>query len=279
MTLSDISIKKPVFAWMLMAAMILFGWIGFTRMGVSQLPDVDFPMVNVSISFEGAAPEVMETEVADVLEDAVMTIQGVKEVSSTSRHGNTNVSIEFELNRDIDVALQEVQTKIAQAQRQLPREIDPPIITKTNPEDQPIMWISLSGEKPIKELMEYTRDHLKDQFTTVSGVGEVFLGGFIEPNLRIWMDLDEMNRRELVVDDVVQAIQTEHAEAPAGRIETGKEELNVRVMGEATSIEEFQNIIIPGRRGAPIWQIFRIKDVADVEDGLADIRRISRVMG
>ncbi|MBI4217543.1 MAG: efflux RND transporter permease subunit, partial [Elusimicrobia bacterium] len=279
MTLSDISIKKPVFAWMLMAAMILFGWIGFTRMGVSQLPDVDFPMVNVSISFEGAAPEVMETEVADVVEDAVMTIQGVKEVSSTSRHGNTNVSIEFELNRDIDVALQEVQTKIAQAQRQLPREIDPPIITKTNPEDQPIMWISLSGEKPIKELMEYTRDHLKDQFTTVSGVGEVFLGGFIEPNLRIWMDLDEMNRRELVVDDVVQAIQTEHAEAPAGRIETGKEELNVRVMGEATSIEEFQNIIIPGRRGAPIWQTFRIKDVADVEDGLADIRRISRVMG
>ncbi|MBI1979413.1 MAG: efflux RND transporter permease subunit, partial [Elusimicrobia bacterium] len=203
MTLSDISIKKPVFAWMLMAAMILFGWIGFTRMGVSQLPDVDFPMVNVSISFEGAAPEVMETEVADVVEDAVMTIQGVKEVSSTSRHGNTNVSIEFELNRDIDVALQEVQTKIAQAQRQLPREIDPPIITKTNPEDQPIMWISLSGEKPIKELMEYTRDHLKDQFTTVSGVGEVFLGGFIEPNLRVWMDLDEMNRRELVVDDVV----------------------------------------------------------------------------
>src|SRR3989338_5493105 len=279
MTLSDIAIKKPVFALMLMAGLILFGWISFQRMGVSQLPDVDFPMVTVSLSLEGAAPEVMETEVADVIEDALMSVEGVKEISSTSRHGQATISIEFELNRDIDAALQEVQTKIAQAQRNLPKEIDPPVMTKTNPEDQPIMWISLSGNKPLRELMEYTRDHLKDEFTTVSGVGDVFLGGFVEPNLRVWLDLEEMEKRELVVDDVIAAIQSEHAEVPAGRIETGKQELNVRVMGEASSVEEFGNIIIPGRKGAPIWKTFRIKDVAKVEDGLADIRRISRVLG
>ena len=139
MTLSDVSIKNPVFAWMLMAGLIVFGWIGFSRMGVSQLPDVDFPVVTVTVGLEGAAPEVMEAQVADVIEDAVMAVQGIREVSSVSRLGSTAITIEFELNRGIDVALQEVQTKIAQAQKNLPREIDPPIVTKTNPEDQPIL--------------------------------------------------------------------------------------------------------------------------------------------
>src|SRR5215213_2829805 len=125
MTLSDISIKNPVFAWMLMIGLIVFGWISFRRMGISQLPDVDFPIVNVRITLEGAAPEVMETEVTDVVEDAIMGVEGVREVSSSSRQGASSINIEFELNRDIDVALQEVQTKISQAQRNLPDEIDP----------------------------------------------------------------------------------------------------------------------------------------------------------
>ncbi len=279
MTLSDTSIKNPVFAWMLMFGLILFGWIGFTGMGISQLPDVDFPIVTVTVNWEGAAPEVMETEVTDAIEDAVMQVQGIKEVSSSSRQGNATITIEFELGRDIDAALQEVQTKIAQAQRILPREIDPPIVNKVNPEDNPIMWLALSGDKPLRELMEYTKDHLKDQFTTVPGVGEVFLGGYIEPNLRVWLNAEKMKSRELTVDDVMDAIGSEHSEVPAGRIETSQKEMNVRVMGEASSIEEFGNIVIPGRRGSPIWRTFRIKDVASIEDGLADIRRISRVLG
>src|SRR5258708_4805543 len=139
MTLSDLSIKNPVFAWMLMIGLIVFGWIGFNRMGVSMLPDVDFPIVTVTVTLEGAAPEVMETEVSDVIEDAVMSVQGIKEVSSSSKLGSTTITIEFELNRDIDLALQDVQAKIAQAQRNLPKEIDPPVINKTNPEDNPIM--------------------------------------------------------------------------------------------------------------------------------------------
>ena len=279
MTLSDVSIKNPVFAWMIMVGLIVFGWIGFTRMGVSQLPDVDFPVVTVTVTLEGAAPEVMETEVTDVIEDAVMSVQGIKEVSSTSRQGQAQISIEFDLNRDIDVAMQEVQTKITQAQRSLPKDIDPPIINKANPEDQPIMWLALSGDRPLKDLMEYTHDVLKDEFSTVNGVSDIFLGGYIDPNLRVWLDADKMQKRELTVDDVINAIQTEHAEVPAGVIDTGRQELNVRVMGEASSVQEFENIIIPGRQGAPIWRTFRIKDVGTVEDGLADIRRISRTQG
>src|SRR3989338_2860747 len=232
MTLSDTAIKNPVFAWMLMLGMILFGWIGFTRMGISQLPDVDFPIVTVTVNWEGAAPEVMETEVTDTIEDAVMQVQGIKEVSSSSRQGNASIIIEFELNRDIDAALQEVQTKIAQAQRTLPKEIDPPIVTKVNPEDNPILWLALSGDMPLRDIMAYTKDHLKDQFTTVPGVGEVFLGGYIEPNLRVWLTAEKMRVRELTLDDIMAAINTEHYEAPAGRIETTQKEMNVRVMGE-----------------------------------------------
>ncbi|MBI3292523.1 MAG: efflux RND transporter permease subunit [Elusimicrobia bacterium] len=279
MTLSDISIKNPVFAWMLMAGLIVFGWIGFSRMGISQLPDVDFPVVTVSVSWEGAAPEVMETEVTDLIEDAVMGVEGIREVSSTSRQGGATVSVEFELSRNIDVALREVQTKIAQAQRNLPKDMDPPIVTKTNPEDQPIMWIALTGDRPRRELMDLTKDYLKDRLTTVSGVGDVFLGGYLEPNLRVWLDAEAMRQRELTADDVSDALQLGHVEVPAGRIETETHELNIRVLGEASSVEEFSHLIIPGRRGSPLWRTFRIKDVATVEDGLADLRRISRSMG
>ena len=279
MTLSDLSIKRPVFAWMLMIGLIVFGWFGFHGMGISQLPDVDFPVVTVAIALEGAAPEVMETQVADVIEDAVMTIQGIKEVSSVSRQGQSSITIEFELNRDIDTALQEVQTKLAQAQLNLPKNIDPPIITKTNPEDQPIMWVALSGQAPLRELMTYTHDVLKDQLTIVPGVGEIMLGGYVEPNLRVWLNAQHLQQFELTVSDVIAGIQAEHKETPAGYLETGPQEMNVRVMGEADSVETFNNLPISQRSGAPIWKNLRVGDVSTVEDGLNDVRRISRHMG
>ena len=279
MTLSDLSIKNPVFAWMLMAALIVFGAISFQRMGVSQMPDVDFPVITVNLTWEGAAPEVMETDVVDVVEDAVTSIQGVRDIASSTRQGQATVTIEFELERDIDVALQEVQTKIAQAQRLLPKNMDPPIVTKVNPEDQPIMWIGVSGTVPLRELMAYVQDHLKDQFQTVNGVGEIFLGGFVERNLRVRLDAEKLEAYQLTVDDVIGAIQREHAEIPAGRIETSEHELNVRAMGEASSVEEFGKILISRRAGQPVFKPIVLRDVATIEDGLADIRRISRVMG
>jgi hydrophobe/amphiphile efflux-1 (HAE1) family protein len=277
--LSDLSIKKPVFAWMLMIGLIAFGAVGFNRMGVSQLPDVDFPVLSVSIDWEGAAPEVIETEITDVIEDAVMSVQGIQEVSSTSRQGSARVTLEFELSKDIDVALQEVQSKLAQAQRLLPRDADPAVVSKSNPEDQPILWLAVSGDKPRRDLMEYVRDHVKDRFTTVPGVAEVFLGGYVEPNLRVWLDADRLRARELAAEDILRAIEAQHAEVPAGRIETGRQELNVRVLGEAATVDEFRRIIVPSRSGSPIYRTLRLGDVAEVEDGLADVRRISRVNG
>ncbi|MBF0494304.1 MAG: efflux RND transporter permease subunit [Candidatus Omnitrophica bacterium] len=280
MTLSDLSIKRPVFGWMLMIGVIVFGVIGFLRLGVSQLPDVDFPVVNVSITWEGAAPEVMETDVTDIIEDSVMSVEGVKEVTSVSMLGTSQITIEFNINRPIDVALQEIQTKIAQAQRNLPRDIDPPIVTKTNPEDQPIMFVALSGDRPLKDLIHYVNETLKDQFTTVPGVGGVRLGVYVDPKLRVWLDSENMQALQLAVEDILNAIGSQHADLPAGYIDAGPKEINVRVYGEASTAEQFENLIIPERvRGGPIWKNMRISDVGKAEDGLADIRRISRSWG
>jgi len=280
MTLSDLSIKNPVFAWMLMAALIIFGVVSYGRLGVSQLPDVDFPVVSITATWEGAAPEVMETDVVDILEDSVMSIQGVRDVSSSIRQGSATVTIEFELGRDIDFAVQEVQTKIEQAKRSLPKELDPPIVTKVNPEDHPILWITLSSETmPLRDLMGYVQDHLKDQFTTINGVGEIFLGGFSERNLRIWIDAKKLEAYQLTVKDIVDAVEQQHEEVPAGRLETANYERNIRVMGEAMNTKDFGNIVIAKRDGLPVYKPIYLKDVASVEDGLTDIRRISRTMG
>jgi len=279
--LSEISIKNPVFAWMMMLGLMIFGLISFRGMGVGQMPDVDFPVLTVRVEWEGAAPEVMEMDVVDFIEDAVMGVQGIREVSSSSRQGSASITIEFELERDIDIALQEVQSKVSEIQRRLPREIDPPVISKTNPEDQPIMWLAVSTttEKPLRELMEFVDRQLKDRFKTISGVGEVFLGGYLERNLRVWLDTKKLEAYQLTVNDVIDAIQQEHIEAPAGQLETEKKESTVRAFGEARSVEEFRKIMISRRGGQPIYRPIQLQEVATIEDGLADIRRMSRVMG
>lgn len=279
MNLSEISIKNPVFAWMLMLGLMIFGLISFKSMGVGQMPDVDFPVLNIDVSWEGAAPEVIESDVVDVIEDAVMGIQGLREVSSTSKQGQADITLEFELERDVDVALQEVQSKLAETQRRLPNDIDPPVIRKINPEDQPIMWVAVGGGSTLRELMEYVDRQAKDRFKTIDGVGEVFLGGFIDRNLRVWVDTEKLAAYELTVQDVINAIQNEHLEVPAGRLETAEKESSVRAMGEARSVEEFEKITINHRGGQPIYRPIQLKEVATIEDGLAEIRRLSRVWG
>ena len=282
MTLADISIRNHVFAWILMIALIGFGTLTFTGfgdvmkgLGISQNPDVDFPVVNVSITYEGASPEIMETDVVDIVEDAVTSAEGVAEVKSTSRQGQANVTVEFDLSRNIDAALQDVQTRVAQAGRRMPREIDPPVITKNNPEDQPIIRLSFSGNRPVTWMADYVQNVLRPQFQMVSGVGEVSLSGYRERNVRVWLDAVRLEAQGLTVQDVVRAIQREHMEVPAGRIETPERELNVRAEGEALDLAAFRSLVVSYKEGAPV----RLEDVAVVEDGLEDRRRIARAMG
>ena len=271
MTLSDTSIKNPVFAWMLLIGIIVFGAISFKSLGRSLLPDVDFPVLNVTLTWQGAAPEVMEAEIVDTVEEAIMGVQGVQEITSTSQRGVAQITVQFTLDKDIDVAVQEVQTHIAAEQRYLPADMDPPIILKSNPDDTPIIWLSLTGDVPLRDLMEYVNNILKDQFTVVDGVSEVLLGGYLQPSLRVWLDPDKMQKKEITAEDVVLAIQNQHFEVPAGFIDTRKKTINIRVLGEAANVAQFSHIIMPMRRNAPIWKNFRIGEVATVEEGLEDV--------
>ncbi len=280
MILSDLSIRRPVFAWMMMLALILFGSIAFSRMGISLMPDVDFPTISVNVNYTGASPETMETDVADFLENAVMGVEGVKTITSNSRNGSTNVSIEFELNKNINVALQEVQSKIAQAQRLLPKDIDPPIITKTNPEDQPIIWLSLSSRGiPTREVMSYISNYLSGKFATVTGVGNIFLGGYVDPALRVWVRKGDLAKYELTVQDILSAVSNEHVELPAGYVKNEKETHTVRVLGEAKTENDFKGILLNSRGGQANYLPTAISKVADIDDGTEDIERIARSNG
>ncbi|QDK45859.1 AcrB/AcrD/AcrF family protein [Bdellovibrio sp. ZAP7] len=283
MRISDVSIRNAVFSWMLFAAFIIFGFISFMRLGVSQLPDVDFPVVNVSITLLGAAPEIMETSVVDPIEDALSSVQGVERISSVSKTGIANITIEFELDRNIDVALQEVQTKVAQAQRLLPPAVDPPSITKTNPDDQPILWLALVYEKNDPYfLMTYAKDYLKDRFTMVSGVGDIILGGYTDPAMRVWVDADKLRKHNIAVNDVMASITSQHTEVPGGFIQNPKNAFNVRTLGEFKDAKGFDNMIINKRAGMVIQDPFntiRLKDVGFAKESLAEMYRISRFDG
>lgn len=279
MTLSDLSIKRPVFAWMLMAGLIIFGAISMGRLGVSQMPDVDFPSLTITANWEGAAPEVMESEIADRLEQSIISVQGIRDITSNIRQGVARISVDFELGRDLDVALQEVQANISRIR--LPLDVEPPTILKQNPDDQPIMWLGVgSNELSLHDLIVYIDLHLKDQFQIVPGVGEILLSGFSDRNLRIWVDSEKLKAYELTILDLVRAVELQHTEIAAGYMENEKQEMNVRVMGEGSNVDEVANILITQRGGQAIYDTkLRVKDVARVEDSLNDVRRISRING
>lgn len=279
MNFSAISIRNPVFAWMLMSALIIFGAISFSRLGVSMLPDVDQPILDINVTYEGAAPEIMEAEIVDRIEQRVLTVEGIKEVRASVRQGSANIRLEFELSRDLDNALQDVQTALSQIR--FPALADRPVIRKSNPEEDPIMFIGVSATKtPYVELVRLMDTFLLDQFQQVPGVGEVQLGGFGDRNLRIWVDGAKLKRYELTVLDILRAIREQHIEVSAGIMETPKLEYTMRTLGEASSVAEIEAIRIQYRGGSPILgSQLRIKDVARVQDGLSEVKRVAKVNG
>lgn len=283
MRASDVSIRNPVFAWMLMAGLIVFGYVGFSRMGVSQLPDVDFPVVTVNINLLGAAPEVMEATIADPLEDQLMSIEGLRTLTTVSSVGTLTATLEFELSRDIDAAVLDVQTKVTAAQKLFPQDVDPPIITKTNPDDQPILWLALTSDQgSLRDLMTFARDSVKDHFTNLSGVGNVLLGGYVEPAMRVWLKPGELKRRNISVSDVKAALAQDNIELPGGNFSQQDKNYNLRTLGEATSAQDFGEIVLGSRAGMPSQdptRLVRLRDVARIEPGLQQVTRLSRFNG
>jgi hydrophobe/amphiphile efflux-1 (HAE1) family protein len=274
----EMSIRRPVFAWVLMFALIVFGAICLNRMGISQMPDVDFPILNISVNYEGAAPEVVEADLISPLEERLLTIEGIKEMRSSARQGSGRITLEFNIDRNIDVALQEVQSAISQFR--MPTGTDPPVIRKSNPEEDPILIVSVYGDKDIRDILNWTNNVLLDQLRFLPGVGAIDISGFSERNLRVWFDPKKLNQYQLTVSDVVEALSMQHLESAAGQFSEADRELRVRWLGEATEVKDVGEILILRRGGQIIHgSNIRIKDVAKVEDGLSDIRRVARYEG
>ncbi|MCC7442571.1 MAG: efflux RND transporter permease subunit [Bdellovibrionales bacterium] len=278
MNLIDLSIRRTVFAWVLMFSLILFGAISMNRMGVSQMPDVNFPILDISVSYPGAAPEVVEADLLDPMESSLLSIEGIQEMKSTASQGSGKITLEFAIDRNVDVALQEVQTALSQ--QRLPQGVDPPVIKKQNPEEDPIMIVSIFADTEVKEILDWIDAVLLDSLRFLPGVGEVDIAGFSQRNLRIWLEPEKLRRLELTVQDVVDTLRTQHIESAAGQFTEGERELRVRWLGEASSPDEVGDILILRRGGQLIHDSrIRVKDVARVEDGLSDIRRLARYDG
>jgi len=264
---------------MLMAAMIIAGAIGLSRLGVSEQPDVDFPVLTINATWSGAAPEVMETEVVDKIEEQVISTQGIRNVASQIQQGQASITLEFEIGRDIDAALTEVQSKLSAVE--LPLGADEPTIIKSNPEDQPILLLSASStSRDVHALTEYLDLNVIDQLKILPGVGEVTLAGYEQRNLRIWADNDKLKPLQLTILDVKSALENEQVEEAAGYLENSVNEFNVRTMGEGVTPEEVGDIRIKKRGGEEIYNSnIHIRDVARVEDGLDDIQHLALVNG
>ena len=280
MNLIATSILRPVFAWILMSGLIIFGAIAASRLGVSQLPDIDFPILTIQVTYEGATPEVVESALIMPIEERLLGIEGLKEMRATARQGSGQIVLELDIRRNVDVALQEVQAALSQLR--LPPGIDPPVIRKTNPEDQPFIFMGVYADKPLKEVLRWIDIFLLDQFRFIPGIGEASIQGFPERNLRIWPDLAKMRNLDLTVQDLITAVETQHLESTAGQFVRQKDELRVRWLGEAQSPEDLARVRILRRGNENIFTTGKpltIGDVARVEDGLSDERRMARIEG
>jgi HAE1 family hydrophobic/amphiphilic exporter-1 len=271
----DLCIQRPVLTWMMALSLIVFGVLGYNRLGVDRYPDMDFPNVTVSAHLEGASPEVMEEDVTDVLEEYLNTISGVHTLRSTTAQGIARISVQFDLDRDIDLAAQDVRDKVARARGALPPDLDPPVVDKMNMGDFPIMWIPLKTERTAVEASEFVRTQIKPRLETAPGVASVSLFGRRDRNIRIWLDGDDLRARGLAASDVLAALSREHVEVPGGDVESDVVQYAVKTEAEFASIESLRNLVVAWKDDAPV----RLRDVARVEDGAEDATHYARYDG
>ncbi len=275
MWLADTSVKRPVFATMVIMALVVLGIVSYPEIGVDLFPKVDFPIVSVSTSLKGASPEVIDVDITDKIEGAVNTINGVKSITSSSYEGESRITIEFILERDIDLAVQDVREKVALIRNKLPEDIEEPRIAKVDPDATAVMWLNLSGAKTIRELSLYVDEVLKEQLQRINGVGDVQLGGLQLRQVRVWIDPGKLRGYGLAAGDVMSALKRQNVELPGGRIESLSKEYTVKVKGEFPTVAEFNDLVIAYEKGAPI----RLRDVGRVEDGMEERRSIARFNG
>ncbi|MCZ6822957.1 MAG: efflux RND transporter permease subunit, partial [Deltaproteobacteria bacterium] len=276
MRLSQICIDRPVLTIVMSLGILLFGIIAVDRLPNRELPDVDPPVVSVTTIFPGAAAEVVETSVTQVLEDQIIAIDGVKHVTSLSREQVSSISVEFELYRDVDLAANDVRDRVARARRNLPDDVEQPIVAKRDADDRPVLWIALSGASYDQIQISTIADtQIRDRLAKLPGVANVILGGERRYSMRLWLDNPRLRAHNLTVADVAEALRRENVDIPSGRIEGESREFTVRSLGELRTPEAYGDLIIANIQGQPI----RLRDVGRAEVGPEDERKIVRFNG
>ncbi len=276
MSLSSLSIKRPVLATVFSLVILIFGGIGITYLGIREFPSVDPPIISVSTSYPGANSDVIETQITEPLEQSINGIPGIRTLSSRSSQGRSEVTVEFELTVDLETAANDVRDKVSQAQRYLPRDCDPPTVSKADADANPIMFIAVkSPKRSLLELSEIAELTFKEQLQTISGVSAVQIWGEKRYAMRIWLDPAKLAGYQMTPLDVRNAILRENIELPAGSIEGNTTELTIRTLGLMTTPEEFNSLILKQTGD----QLIRVRDIGRAEIGPEDIRGIMKMNG
>jgi multidrug efflux pump len=273
----NFTIRRPVLTIVVFVIFAIFGAYGALQMPVQEQPDVDFPIVSVTVALAGAAPEVIETEVIDPLEAEINTIEGLRTLRSSSREQGGNITAEFELWRDIDLAAQDVRDAVERARRRLPPDAEPPIVQKVDIGSQAIMWVALIGDERWDDarLTDYADQVMRQQLESLKGVGRVQVGGERKYAVRIRLDPAQLAAHHMTVQDVIERIREENVDIPSGRIEGSKREFLIRTRGQFSAAEPFNDLIIAHRDGSPI----RLSDLGEAVDGIEEDRRVARFTG
>src|SRR5438477_8830426 len=276
MFLSDVSIKRPVFATMMMLALVVLGVVSYRRLAIDEYPDVTYPTISVSVSYPGASPEVIMRQVSKPLEENLNTVQGIKEINSSSSQGRANVRVTFNLGVDIGIAQQDVQAKVARIRRSLPPNIDEPVIQHFDPNDSPIMSIAMqSNERGIRELTDLAVEVVSIRLEAIQGVGGINVNGGNQRQIKVLLDPNAMRAYNVSPVQVTQALQRENQEVPAGRVSRGATEQLVSISGRITDPKAFADIAVAVRNGVPI----KLGDVATIVDGAEERRSAAEIAG
>ena len=275
MSLPSLSIRRHVFAAMLSIVLVLFGLIGYQRIGVDRYPQVEFPLVSVVTVLPGANPDIVDTSVTGVIESAVNAIPGIDFVASTSQPGVSQVILQFDLSKNIDVAFNEVQAKVNTILRRLPDEADPPVVAKVEFGADPVLWLSLQGDRTLQQLNQYARNTIKKRLETIDGVGQVLLGGRRDRTIRVEVDLARMAAFNVDARDLRQAFAREHLSLPGGFVVGERTEQLLQLDLEYHQPEVLGELVVRYADPLPV----RLRDIATIHDDLADFRGVARVNG
>ena len=276
MNISELSIRRPVMATVLTLIILLFGLIGYTSLGVREYPSVDNPIISVSCSYPGANADVIENQITEPLEQNINGIPGIRSLSSVSKQGSSRITVEFELSVDLETAANDVRDKVSRAQRYLPRDCDPPTVSKADADASPILMVTIQSDKrSLLELSEIADLTVKEQLQTIGDVSSVEIWGEKRYSMRLWLDPVKMAGYGITPVDVKNALDRENVELPSGSIEGNTTELTIRTLGLMHTAQEFNDLIVSEENG----RIIRFSDIGRAELGPQDMRSYMKMDG